>query len=85
MSGAIFRLAWREGMCNGNAFIGSSLVFSLVFLFCVDIKMWNYTLGIVGRGGHVPASAGPVGVDEGARFGQQLICVGSKVVSLGLR
>lgn len=40
--------------------------------------------GLVGGGGHVPSVSGPVCVDEVSRFVQKLVCVGSKVISLGL-
>lgn len=42
-------------------------------------------LSIVGRGGDVAAVARPVGVDELAWIGQQLVRVGSEVVPLRLK
>ena len=57
--------------------------------FKFEIRNLNSSLcgrgsGGVGGGGDVSSVAGPVGVDEGARVGQELIGVCPKVVSLGL-
>ena len=40
--------------------------------------------GVVGGGGDIPSMAGPVGVDELARFREQLVSVSTKVVALSL-
>lgn len=42
-------------------------------------------LSVVGRGGDVAAVTCPVGVDEIAWIGQQLVCVGSEIVPLRLK
>ena len=46
--------------------------------------MNSSSLGIVGGRGHVATAAGPVGVHESARIGEQLVCVRAKVVALRL-
>lgn len=40
--------------------------------------------GLIGGGGNVSSVPGPVCVDEVSWFVQKLVCVGSKVISLGL-
>ena len=57
--------------------------------FKFEIRNLNSSLcgrgsGRVGGGGDVSSVAGPVGVDEGARVGQQLVGVCPEVVTLGL-
>ena len=46
---------------------------------------YSVTLHLVGVGRYVTAMASPVGVDVMSRVAKQLVRVGTKVVSLGLK
>ena len=49
------------------------------------LQLFVVELGVVSSGRDIAACAGPIGVHEFARSGEELVCVGTEVISLGLQ